>query len=182
MRLIRALFAATLVPFLIAGPFASANGEEVGDPTLSAPEEASQFDYGTCPSAEFICAYWHGGLAVPTNYCVGYDCFKKTYFEQAQVLAASNEGVFPKTFKAWLNDNAQALDTSWTGLPCDIELSGNKFLIKVPENSIRCSVGLMTPEAMYYWHAASNPETGCLGIGECKQTLIYETAELPPRE
>ena len=84
---------------------------------------------------------------------------------------------------AWFTEKKTATPwTSWSSGPCVVERSGNKFKLTFPEGSILCGAGLLTTEAAYYWHAASNPETGCLGIGECKVPLVYDPLSVAPAE
>ena len=82
----------------------------------------------------------------------------------------------------WPNNRTQTLYTAWADYPCVIESSGRKFKISIPEGLPICGAGMITPEAVYYWHLGSDPVSGCMGIGECKQTLIYKPADLPPAE
>ena len=176
------VLASILVPLFVMAPCDPAFGQESEQSRFLASQDASPLDYGTCPPPEAICYYYHGEEAEPTNYCTGFDCFEMTYFEQARAVAADEEGVFPRTFMAWLTDKTETPYTAWADTPCEVQSSGNKFKLKIPEGSTICGAGLMTPEAVYYWHAASNPVTGCLGIGECKQTIIFTPPSLNPSQ
>jgi hypothetical protein len=182
MRSIYLMLAGMLVPLLATVPTGRVYSDDTGVSSFVARQDASPADYGACPAAEAICYYYHGPAAVVTNYCNGFDCFEMTYFEQARVVAADEEGVFPRTFMAWFTDKRSATPwISWSTIPCVIQRSGNKFKLKLPEGSNICGAGMLTPEAAYYWHAASDPTTGCLGIGECKLPLIYDLS-VPPAE
>lgn len=181
MRSINLLLASMLVSFVAVVPTGVVCGGEMPDETFAASQDASPADYGPCPSAEMVCYYYHGPTAVPTSYCWGFDCFEMTYFEQARVVFADEEGPFPRTFMAWFADKKNATPwTSWATFPCAVIPSGNKFKLTIPDGLSICGAGLLTPEAAYYWHVASDPvTTGCLAIGECKVPLIYDPVIAP---
>lgn len=169
--------------YSLRGTWVRATSVQEGDDSdFVAKLDASPSDYGLCPPAQLICDYYHAGQAELTSYCNGFDCFEMTYFEQARTVAADGEGIFPRTFMVWMADKTETPYTGWTSSPCQVEPSGNKFKIKIPEGSTICGAGLMTPGAVYYWHVASNPVTGCLGIGECKQQLIFSPTNANPTQ
>lgn len=183
MRVVHILFGWTLMSLLGTVPTAFVSAEDLSNPACAAKETASAEDYGPCPDLALVCWYYHGPDALPLGGCSGIGCFDMTYFEQARVVAADDEGLFPRTFKAWFADRASTPYTAWTAFPCEVEKSGNKWKLNIPEGLTRCGAGLMTPEAVYYWHLASNPVTGCLAVGACKQMLIYATpAAIPAAE
>jgi hypothetical protein len=173
----RLIILAVVGATLTMGILGTAASQEASLPAFIADEDASRSDYGTCPAPETICYLFHGNTAQPTNYCLYDDCFEMTFFERARVVASDDEGLFPRSFKAWHGD--MALYTVWSVFPCEMERSGSKTKIRIPAGSAICGAGLMTPDAIYYWHFVSNPVTGCLGMGECKQTIVYEPAADP---
>jgi hypothetical protein len=147
-----------------------AASEQLASPQVLDPVDSLPTDeYGNCPDPVFVCSYFHANATL-SAYCAYAETFKKTDFEAATVQAVDDEGLFPRTF---MSRDMQGLPyNAWSSEPCVLVAKRNvaaKWTI--PEPNIRCGAGMITPDAIYYWHFASNPATGCLGIVECKESV-----------
>lgn len=122
--------------------------------------------YGGCPaSPELFCQYYHPG-SIMTGLCYYSDCFDMSYGEEARLVAADEEGLFPKTWKVW---HSGTLSPEPDSIQCEVETSGNKSKVTFPGESVVCAVNLYTSEHVYHWHFASNPASECLGWVECQE-------------
>jgi hypothetical protein len=122
--------------------------------------------YAGCPPPEILqdlCNYYHPG-SVGTSYCEYRDCFEMNYADEARLVAADERGFFPRTWFAW---HSGELVYPNYGYVCGLKESGNKTRIEIPDELI-CFTILETNNHLYYWHFASNPESGCLGWFECR--------------
>lgn len=143
----------------------TATNQQLLDPMDSLPTD----EYGNCPAPEFVCSYFHTDAEL-TTYVAYAQSFKKTDFEAATVQAVDDEGLFPRTFMS--RDMEGLAYNQWSQEPCNLQVKRNDGAKwSIPEPNIRCGAGMITPHAIYYWHFASNPATGCLGIVECKATI-----------
>lgn len=120
--------------------------------------------YGKCPTAEQACGIYHPG-SEPTAYCSFQQCFEMNYGSEARVVAADEQGSFPRTLFVWHKGEMSPIAEL---IPCVMTQSGHKTRLDILDGEIKCAAALSTSEHLYYEHFASNPATGCLGWVECR--------------
>lgn len=165
------------VLFFTLTPLRDAVGQEDTSQTITNQQLLDPMDgfptdeYGNCPDPEFVCYYFHANAEL-TAYVAYAQTFKKTEFEAATVQAVDDEGLFPRTFMS--RDMEGLAYNQWAAEPCELQVKRNEGAKwSIPEPNIRCGAGMITPDAIYYWHFGSNPATGCLGIVECKENSSF---------
>ena len=120
--------------------------------------------YAGCPADEVaFCAAFHLG-SEPIAWCTYEGCFEMTAAEEVRVVAADEQGLFPRTFFVW-TDHSLA-PTALEG--CVLTKKGHKTRVDLPDGGTRCAASLTTSEYVYFEHFASNPASGCLGWIECR--------------
>lgn len=125
---------------------------------------ASQAQCAT-PTDAFPCGYYFPG-SVLTAYAEGPHCFDMNYGEVTRVVAADDDGLFPRQWMFWTNKHPW--DTSEFAYPCKIRETGNHLKVNIPD-ALHCGFSISTGKFTYYEFFVSMPQTGCVGWVECRK-------------
>lgn len=146
----------------------------VDDPTSSNPVavaangEVLPTSYGPCPDPVLYCSAVHPGSEA-SAYCAFDACFEMTVSDELRMVAADEQGLFPRTFFVWT-------DRPLTAADCVLTKSGKKIRVELPAGATRCRADLSSGEYVYFEHFASNPTSGCLGWLECRLPVAATAA------
>ena len=157
-------FLCAIVPLLLAA-CGSDVPTSIGRLPVSVTTDALTTSYGGCPaSATAFCSAFHAG-SEPTAWCAYDGCFEMTSGGEVRVVAADEQGPFPRTFFVWTDHSLTP--TALEG--CVLTEKHNKTRVDLPDGGTRCAASLTTSEYVYFEHFASNPISGCLGWIECRR-------------
>ena len=129
---------------------------------------ASAQSYGHCPDPAVVCELFHPG-SILTGFCEDGACFEMSYGSELRLVAADDLGPFPKIWFAWPQGSMNGSGP----FPCNVtQQNKNKTVVEIP--ALRCQADLVTDNATYHEHFASNPNTGCLGWVECRENPLAQ--------
>jgi hypothetical protein len=118
-----------------------------------------------CPNPRRACEHYSAIVGIPAvstgKYCEGPECFEGTYVSEARIVAAEDEGPFPRTWEVWGEGylvNYSCADP--------LDYRNEKTGFKVPDTN-SCALVFLT-DSTYVWLITSDPDSECLGVAECK--------------
>jgi hypothetical protein len=129
----------------------------------------SNYLMAQCPNPEYLCGYYHPGSMV-TGYCILDDCFTKSHAAAVSVVAADDEGLYPRRWNMWLKDDHETYLTGSFYCSFDRKNKKIKVWIEGPDPALPiCRLDLESEVYKFYEHFGSNPSSGCLGWLECTE-------------
>ena len=150
-----------ILPLLLAACTSDAP-TSVNQAPVSVTGDILPASYGQCPLE--YCSLAHPGSET-SAYCTYEGCFEMTYSPELRVVAADEQGPFPRTFFVWTDRSL----TPSGAIPCILTERGTKIRVDLPAGATRCRADVTTDEYLYFEHFSSNPRSGCLGWVECRE-------------
>jgi len=131
--------------------------------SLDAAEVNDQAQEEPCPPAELVCSLYTGGLCAVGAHFTGREALEKNFLAEADVKPKNDNSLFPTSWE--VKHRGELL--AWGGPQCVLTpQNAHKTLLEIPPEA-HCAAILVTNEHQYIWFFASNPNSGCVGYGEC---------------
>ena len=160
----RMVFVTCLVFFICSCLlYEAASASDDAPLTTASANVDDQQQEDACPPAELVCSLYTGGACEVGAHFTGREALEKNYLAEAEVKPKDDNTLFPTTWE--VKHRGQLL--VFGQFQCELALKNNqKTILEIPP-AAHCAAQLMTAEHHYIWFFASNPESGCVGYGEC---------------